>query len=325
MQGSIVMDRSGVLAISKTAGGTSADVVEEVKQILRVRKAGHAGTLDPFATGVLVVCVGRATQIVRYLMEGEKEYRAVMRLGEETDTMDRTGRVVATAPVPDLTVDTLERLLQEFTGEIQQTPPMYSAIKKAGIPLYRLARRGLSIAREPRPVTIRRLDVVGQAGRDITLDVVCSKGTYIRALCADIGKRLGTVAHVVSLERRRVGSFTIECAVSLEELRTRATQGDLEEVVTSLGEALQHLPALTIPSQAAHRMLHGAALGRHDVSAGGALAVTPGTHVRVYESTGQLVAVAEVLPGQALRVETRFNIEELCAPSATRRGVEPAE
>ncbi len=211
----------GVLLLDKPEGLSSNHALQRAKRALDARKAGHTGTLDPFATGLLVCCLGKATKICGTMLEADKCYEATLRFGEETDSGDLTGNVTARAPEGFAGVkrDSLLEVLVEFRGEIEQVPPMYSALKRDGRPLYEYARQGLELERPPRRVHIHRLELLEFDGHEARLLVDCSKGTYIRTLAQDIGRRLGCHAHLVALRRTRVGPFDIGDAVALEALQ----------------------------------------------------------------------------------------------------------
>jgi tRNA pseudouridine55 synthase len=198
--------------VDKPEGMTSAGVIRALKGRLGAAKVGHLGTLDPFASGLLPLCIGEATKVARYLFLEAKGYEGTIRLGVETDTLDRTGASVATAPVPPLDARELQRVRAAFTGPQRQTPPMYSALKRDGVPLYKLARKGVQVERAPRDVTIDALELRLAAPTAIDFVVRCSKGTYVRVLAADIGRALGTVAHLERLRRTLVGAFRVEDA-----------------------------------------------------------------------------------------------------------------
>jgi len=207
-----------ILNVFKPRGWTSFDVVKKVRHLLGVKKVGHAGTLDPFATGVLLVCTGKATKKVSTLMALEKEYVGVMELGKMTDTLDVTGTVVEQKPVPSVTFEEIRQTVGEFVGAILQAPPAYSALKVGGRRLYELARKGEAVSPTPRPVEIYAIDVLDVTLPEIVIRVRCGKGTYIRALARDIGERLGTVAYLRALERTAVGPYRVEDALRLAEL-----------------------------------------------------------------------------------------------------------
>ncbi|MBI5286776.1 MAG: tRNA pseudouridine(55) synthase TruB [Deltaproteobacteria bacterium] len=210
------MNLTGVLVIDKPAGITSHDVVMEAKRVIKARKVGHIGTLDPFATGVLPLCIDRATRFARFLEEGPKEYIATMKLGEETDTYDLDGRVMRTGDLTSITEAGIVSAIAGFKGRIVQIPPMFSAVKKDGIPLYKLARKGVVVDRIPREVKIYEAEPKELALPFVTFRVLCSKGTYIRSLCFDIGRKLGCGAHLVTLRRIRCGRFSIADSLPLD-------------------------------------------------------------------------------------------------------------
>ena len=290
----------GVLNVNKPAGWTSHDVVAKVRGLLKGPKVGHAGTLDPAATGVLPILVGRGTRIAEYLLEWDKEYRAVLRLGQTTDTQDATGTVLATHAIDGLTEEKIRAAIAPFRGQITQVPPMYSAVKVDGVPLYKSARAGKTIERKPRTVEIRELDVLEITGPDVTLRVRCSKGTYVRTLCADIGAALGVGGHLLTLERTRVGPLTVKQALTLDEMSARALTGHLADDVLPLDAALGMIPAVTVDEQTAGRVRHGGAVpagvgrwtsDRHDMP----------VMVRVKDAAGCLLAVGKISAGSTAR------------------------
>ncbi|OGW65837.1 MAG: tRNA pseudouridine(55) synthase TruB [Nitrospirae bacterium RIFCSPLOWO2_02_FULL_62_14] len=283
----------GILNVNKPAGWTSHDVVAKMRGLLKGPKVGHAGTLDPAATGVLPILVGRGTRIAEYLLEWDKEYRAVLRLGQTTDTQDATGTVLATHSTDGLTDDGIRAAIAPFRGRIVQTPPMYSAVKVAGVPLYKSARAGKTVEREPRTVEIYELDVMDIAGPDVTLRVRCSKGTYVRTLCADIGGALGVGGHLLSLQRTRVGPLTVERSLTPDEIGVRAQTGRLTDDLLPLDAALDMMPVVLVDERTAGRVRHGAAIpagvGRWASDHRGTPAV-----VRVKDAAGCLLAVGKV-------------------------------
>jgi len=288
----------GIVNVNKPAGLTSHDVVARLRGLLKGPKVGHAGTLDPAATGVLPILVGRGTRIAEYLLEWDKEYRAILRLGQATDTQDATGTVLATRSLDGLAEEQIRAAIAPFQGRITQVPPMYSAVKVAGRPLYKSARAGKTVERESRTVEIHELDVLGIAGSDITLRVRCSKGTYVRTLCADIGEALGVGGHLLSLQRTRVGPLTLERALTLDEVGARLLAGRLADDVLSLDAALEMLPAVIVDGPAAERVRHGAAV---PAGAGRWVSAHPGTPtvVRVKDAAGRLLAVGNLSAGPA--------------------------
>jgi tRNA pseudouridine55 synthase len=237
----------GILLVDKPEGMTSAAVVRTVKKTLAVERVGHLGTLDPFASGLLPVCLGEGTKIAQFLMAERKAYCGTIRLGVETDTYDATGTITRTASVPALTPVVLQGLVQHFSGEHWQTPPMYSALKHHGTPLYKLARRGVEVEREPRKVMIADFLLEAADDGSLRFSLVCSKGTYIRTLAADIGKALGCGAHLATLRRTRFGPFVIENAITLSQCADLLTQGALP--VLAATAALRHYRAAALTTE----------------------------------------------------------------------------
>jgi tRNA pseudouridine55 synthase len=276
--------RSGVLVVDKPAGVTSFDVVGLVRRRLHVRRVGHAGTLDPDATGVLPLLLGEATKLMAYLADHDKEYRAVIRLGVRTDTQDLTGRVLSEVAVPPLTRDAVERAARAFVGRIHQTPPMYSALHHEGRRLYELAREGVEVERAPREVVVRAIDVEELGESRVTVRVVCGKGTYVRTLAADLGDALGVGGAVERLRRLRVGPFTLADAASWSDLED-ARAGELEEHVVPPAAALDGWPESRLDAERAGAFRHGQAV---DVEP-----ATPGL-VRVHDADGALIGVGAV-------------------------------
>ncbi len=247
---------NGILIIDKPADWTSHDVVGKLRGLLRERRIGHGGTLDPMATGVLPVFVGKATRAVQFAVEGDKEYRALLRLGTVTDTQDTTGTVLEERPVTAGPAE-LETVLARFRGDIEQIPPMYSAIKIKGQPLYKLARRGETVDRAPRPVMIRLLEQEGWDRDGVRLRVVCSKGTYVRTLCHDIGAQLGCGGCMAALRRTRVADFTEAQAVTLETVAALAAEGRAEELLLPVEDCFASLPRLDIAGETERRCRNG--------------------------------------------------------------------
>ena len=244
----------GLLLIDKPEGCTSHDVVRKVRRIYSTRKTGHAGTLDPLATGVLVVAVGDATKILQFLFTDDKSYRATLRLGVSTDTFDAQGKVLQNRVVPELDVASVDSISHQFRGNISQLPPMFSALKRDGVPLYKLARQGLEVERKPRPVSIYRLEIISVVGSDITVEIDCSKGTYIRSLVHDLGEAIGCGAHLTSLRRLGSGIFHIDQCHLLENLEQMSEPG---KALISLSEALAHLPPVGLNEKALDSLAFG--------------------------------------------------------------------
>jgi tRNA pseudouridine55 synthase len=248
-----------ILVIDKPCGPSSFGVVKRVRALLgkKRERVGHGGTLDPFASGVLPLCVGEGTKVLPFLLGADKSYEALIRFGVETDTLDVTGTVIAEHPVADLTRQGLEAGLDSFRGTIEQVPPMYSALKRDGMPLYKYARAGITVERQPRKVTIHSLDLLDFDGVDrARLRIHCSKGTYIRALAADLGRQLGVGGHLVELRRTASGPFRIEQAVTLDALASLVAEGRPLPMITPL-QALAHLPAVSVDDAGARVLRFG--------------------------------------------------------------------
>jgi tRNA pseudouridine55 synthase len=278
---------TGVVVIDKPPGITSFDVVARVRRVLHERRVGHAGTLDPMATGVLPVCVGEATKLVPFLMGGDKEYEAEAELGVTTDTLDATGTIVARRDAAAVTRADVEALLPRFTGRILQTPPMHSALRVDGKRLYELARQGLEVERTPRPIDVHALELTAWMPPRLALRVRCGKGTYVRSLIAELGVALGVGAHMTALVRTRVGAFARAAAVALDAL-TESTP------LVGLAAALSDHATITLDAGQVGAVRAG------KVRVVAALAIPPGAgeHLRLLDSEGLLVAVATIAQGQ---------------------------
>ncbi len=240
-----------VINLNKDFGITSHDAVTAVKKLFKVRKAGHAGTLDPIATGVLLVCLNEATKISSLLSDIDKEYIMTAKLGESTDTYDSEGKVIKATTDFNITRNEIENVIQKFVGEIEQIPPMYSAIKVSGKPLYKLARKGIEVQRKPRKIKINYIEILRFAPPFLTLKVSCSKGTYIRSLCNDIGNSLGVGAHMTGLIRTKIGEFDIENSAKISELPHKTTS------LCSIDAALKHLPEIKLEGDDLKRAKNG--------------------------------------------------------------------
>ena len=250
---------SGLLNINKPKGITSHDVVARVRKLTGQRKVGHAGTLDPMATGVLLLCLGQATRLIEYLMAGRKQYRATICFGVTTDTLDAEGQVTATNDPSSLTETHLRKLLPRFLGEIEQTPPIFSAIKKDGQPLYKRARAGQKLKTSPRRVLIDSLTWVTWQLPYLTLDVVCSPGTYIRSLARDLGEAAGSGAHLSQLTRTASGNWSLANAISLDQLEreTKMDRSAWQKHLHPLDQTVAHLPAVTLTEESTADVRHG--------------------------------------------------------------------
>ena len=249
---------NGIIVINKPKGFTSHDVVGKVRRILNMRKVGHTGTLDPEATGVLPVCVGKGTKVSDMLMVSDKVYTAQVKLGVVTDTQDIYGNVIKTSDASHITELDIKDAIMHFTGEIEQIPPMYSAIKINGQKMYELARKGIEVERKSRKITIYGIELVDVSGDVFTISVSCSKGTYIRTLCNDIGEYLKCGACMQSLERTKSSIFDIESSVTLEELERLALNGCAESVIIPIDSIFKEYPEFTADDEIKKRLLNGA-------------------------------------------------------------------
>ena len=243
-----------VINLNKPENISSQQAVTRVKRLFSSKKAGHAGTLDPIATGVLIVCLNEATKITRFLSDLNKEYVVRLKLGERTDTYDSTGRVTDRADFHFIKESDIHKILSNFIGHIKQTPPMYSAIKIGGQPLYKLARKGLSVERPERDITVHAMDLLSFDPPYLDLKISCSKGTYIRTICDDIGNALGAGAHMVSLRRTRIGDFRIEDSVSIEGLSNNKDPG------CSIDSAILHLKEIILDEESYAKAKNGVSI-----------------------------------------------------------------
>ena len=292
----------GVLNINKPSGMTSHDVVQAVRRLLKEKRVGHTGTLDPLATGVLVLCIGRAPRIARCLEAGNKEYDAVMRLGVTTDTLDAEGRVLETRSYDPPARSQLLQAVNTFTGTIMQQPPAFSAVKVAGIPSYKRARQGNAEPLKPRQVTIHAIELAAYDNPLVNLIVRCSKGVYIRSLCADIGEMLGSGAHMAGLVRTRSGRFTIQKAVTLGTLAEAAAAGSTEQLLVPMDEALADFPEIALHAADADKILHGNSVLLPEPSSQGSMQGL----IRVHDHAGRLLGLART-DGTGLRPELVFS------------------
>ncbi len=293
----------GVLNINKPSGMTSHDVVQVVRRLLREKRIGHTGTLDPLATGVLVLCIGKATRIAQYLEAGEKEYRATMRLGVTTDTLDADGRILEARAYKTPDHGTLLKVIQRFTGTIMQSPPSFSAVKISGVPSYKLARQGKAIKNKPRQVSIYGIDLIAFEDPLVSLMVRCAKGVYIRSLCADMGDALHAGAHLSSLQRTKSGRFSIDTAVTIEALARMAEAGTVNTVVTSIDDALAEFPVVELGTAETGRVIHG---NKVDCPFADREMNGRNSLVRVHDSQRKLLALARH-EGTTIRPELVFS------------------
>ncbi len=281
----------GVVLLDKPEGMSSNQALQQVKSLFGAQKAGHTGSLDPLASGMLPVCFGRATRLSAFLLDANKRYVTRALLGHSTTTGDAEGEVLEELPVPELGPDFLAETLERFSGEIEQIPPMYSALKHQGTRLYQLARQGIEVARAPRRVIIHSIELLGRGERHIDLAVACSKGTYIRTLVEDICKELGTAGHVGQLRRIGVGELPPERMLNLQELRELAAEGlsALDSRVLPMDTIVGHLPAATLNEAGVRDIAHGRVTALGGFNHIGQL--------RLYDGDGEFVGIGEGQPG----------------------------
>ncbi|MGG3279666.1 tRNA pseudouridine(55) synthase TruB [Paenibacillus solani] len=281
----------GILAVHKPAGWTSHDVVAKVRGIVRLKRIGHTGTLDPEVTGVLPLCLGRATRVVEYLQELPKEYYAVLRLGYATDTEDITGNVIETADEVNVTESEALAALQSFTGRISQVPPMFSAVKVNGKRLYELAREGKTVERKSREVTIHEIEMTdfhpGDGYTDISFRVLCSKGTYIRTLCVDIGRKLDLPSVMVKLVRTVSAGITEEQCLTLEQIEQFMKDESLHSRLIPVDQSIQYLPRHTVSEEKKDAALQGQRLSARAVEP----AVNSLEPIRLYDINGNFLGI----------------------------------
>lgn len=278
---------TGVLVLDKPTGMSSNGALQAVRRLFRARKAGHTGSLDPLASGVLPICFGEATKLSGWLLESRKTYDVAARFGERTDTADSTGIVIETRDVPELDEESVQGVLDRFRGAIDQVPPMYSALKKDGRRLYEIARKGQSIDRPPRRITIHSIELLRIGSPDVEFRVCCSKGTYVRTLVEDVAAALGTVGHVTALRRTASGPFDLHNAVTLEQLQgdVIADAARLDDRLLPPDAAVPDLPAIVLESEQVGRMRCGQRIAHDGRDAGGP--------VKLYGPSGEMVGIGE--------------------------------
>lgn len=291
---------NGILIVDKPDGWTSQDVAAKLRGVFHEKRIGHGGTLDPMATGVLPIFIGRATRGVEFFESAEKEYVAGLKLGTVTNTQDTTGEVLEHNPVT-VSREAVAAVLAQFTGQIEQIPPMYSAIKINGQKLYELARKGKEVARQPRRITIFELELLDGAGAEYTLRVRCSKGTYVRTLCHDIGRALGCGACMSSLRRTKAGMFTLQQAITLPQLLEFAKENDPQELLMPVDALFSQYPPLIVELGQAEKLRHGAQIkGWH---------FAPGTY-RVYSITGEFLLLGKVENTVLTTIKSFFEVTQ---------------
>lgn len=288
----------GILLFDKAAGLTSNAALQQVRHLYRAAKAGHTGSLDPLATGLLPICFGEATKLSQYLTDADKRYQATLVLGQTTTTGDSEGEIVTESAVT-VTRDEIQAALEEFIGHIEQVPPMYSALKRDGQPLYKLARQGIEVQREARPVEVRRLNVLDLCDSRLVLDMTVSKGFYVRSLAFDLGERLGCGAHVSQLRRTAVGGFSIDQA---HDLATLEAMGDTQRLALLLSpdQGLRQFPAVEVPIDAAHYLRQGQSVRAAELPSHGL--------VRLYGGEGEFLGIGQVTPDRRVAPKRIFNL-----------------
>ena len=287
---------NGIIVLDKPKGKTSHDMVYAMRRLTGVKKVGHTGTLDPMATGVLPVCIGSAAKAADMLTLADKRYIAELVLGKSTDTQDAQGEVTEERNV-SCSEDEVRSAVMSFVGEIEQVPPMYSAVKRNGKKLYELARQGIEIEREPRKINIYSIDILEIDLPRVKIDVSCSKGAYIRTLCADIGEKLGTLAYMSELRRTKSGMFTIEESYTLERLEALFAEGKLESAVVAVDALFSHLPKIDLNDKQTKSIVNGVRMTYRGLS--------EGQSYRLYGADGKFLCISKIINGR-LTLEKAF-------------------
>ncbi len=280
---------NGIIIIDKPLGRTSHDMVYEMRKVTGIKKIGHTGTLDPMATGVLPVCIGSATKMADMLTLSDKSYIAELVLGRTTDTQDADGKVLTECEV-NCSEEEIRCAVNSFVGEIEQVPPMYSAIKQNGKKLYELARQGIEVERKPRKVTINSIDILEISGERVKIDVSCSKGTYIRTLCEDIGKKLGVGAYMNTLRRTRTGQFTIEESHTLSEIKELKENGGIESIIIPADRMFEEYPSVTLNPKQVKSVTNGVAMTYREGQ--------EGQTYRVYDNENKFLCISRITDGR---------------------------
>ncbi|BFN02737.1 tRNA pseudouridine(55) synthase TruB [Moraxella sp. K23] len=303
---------SGVLLIDKPQGMTSQQVVSKVKYLLKSdvhdsKKAGHTGTLDPMATGLLPICLGEATKFSHYQLDAIKSYHAIIKLGEQTDTGDAEGEIIATSPVPHVTQAMLQSVTEQFLGEIMQVPPMYSALKKDGKKLYELAREGIEVERAARPLTIYELSLTPLSDQQLQLTVTCSKGTYVRVLAEDIAKALGTLGHLTALRRIRTGDFEIANAITLADFAALDIAARFDKLL-AVDACVHSLPSLVLDASQSKRIRQGQRLNVKATMLTQQLNLTANQMFRLFDPQQQFLGTGLLEPNGRLQPMKLVNL-----------------
>ena len=305
---------SGVLLIDKPQGMTSQQVVSKVKYLLKSdvhdsKKAGHTGTLDPMATGLLPICLGEATKFSHYQLDAIKSYHAIIKLGEQTDTGDAEGEIIATIPVPNVTQAMLQSVTEQFLGEIMQVPPMYSALKKDGKKLYELAREGIEVERAARPLTIYELSLTPLSDQQLQLNVTCSKGTYVRVLAEDIAKALGTLGHLTALRRIRTGDFEIANAITLADFAALDFAARFDKLL-AVDACVHSLPSLVLDDSQSKRIRQGQRLNVKATMLTQQLNLTANQMFRLFDPQHQFLGTGLLEPNGRLQPMKLVNLNQ---------------
>ena len=305
---------SGVLLIDKPQGMTSQQVVSKVKYLLKSdvhdsKKAGHTGTLDPMATGLLPICLGEATKFSHYQLDAVKSYQAIIKLGEQTDTGDAEGQIITTSPVPNVTQAMLQSVTEQFLGEIMQVPPMYSALKKDGKKLYELAREGIEVERAARPLTIYELSLTPLSDQQLQLTVTCSKGTYVRVLAEDIAKALGTLGHLTALRRIRTGDFEIANAITLADFAALDVAARFDKLL-AVDACVHSLPSLVLDDSQSKRIRQGQRLNVKATMLTQQLNLTANQTFRLFDDHQQFLGTGLLEPNGRLQPMKLVNLNQ---------------
>lgn len=288
------LDIHGIILLDKRQGISSNKALQEVKRLYNANKAGHTGSLDPLATGLLPICLGEATKVSAYMLEDDKRYQTVIQLGVMTDTGDVDGAIIEQRPIPEISEQQLKLCLQSFVGEIEQIPPMYSALKLNGKKLYELAREGITVERKSRKIMIYAIEKLKFSGEYLTLDVKCSKGTYIRTLAEDIGTQLGCGATVKELRRTAAGMFSLEDALTIEQIRQIETTRSLQSLLIAVDRPLQALPVVNVSKVEADLVLQGQQIAY--TNAAQAVGMCRLYHEQKFLGLGEMLMDAKIQP-----------------------------
>ena len=285
-------DVNGILLLDKPLGRSSNSALQKVRYLFNAKKAGHTGSLDPLASGVLPICFGEASKVTSFLLDSNKSYICTAQLGQTTTTGDKEGEILQERDIPTFTTESLEEILDQFRGDIKQVPPMYSALKHNGQPLYKLARQGIEIKRDERAVTIFELELLEHTSDSITLNIRCSKGTYIRTLAQDIGEALNCGAHLSMLRRTEVEPFDCSTLYTIEELEELHNSKTIESTLLSIDSALPNSPSLTLTDEEVKRIQTGLKVSRRDI---------PNSEIiRLYSSSNQFIGIGRLSSDQQL-------------------------